>query len=261
MKKLNLKDVTKYVEEHIGEFHESRLLSLTKISLRKILLRKNPYLFKAKNILTSEQLVRTILDAHLSSQEETMFGNFLEDLAIHINKKVHGGVKIGTPGIDLQFEKDGITYVVAIKSGPNWGNSNQLKKMKEDFRTIRKILNTGGQRRNVVAVNGCCYGRDNQPEKEEYLKLCGQSFWEFVSGNSNLYIEIIEPLGHKAREKNEEFDLAYAKLINNFTTEFNKQYCKGGLIQWERIVKLNSSRELAEKSTEEVAEEIDVKEK
>jgi DNA modification methylase len=29
----------------------------------------------------------------------------------------------------------------------------------------------------------------------DYLKLCGQEFWEFISGNINLYVEIVEPLG------------------------------------------------------------------
>jgi len=33
---------------------------------------------------------------------------------------------------------------------------------------------------NIVAVNGCCYGRDNRPDKGDYLKYCGQRFWEFI---------------------------------------------------------------------------------
>jgi len=73
------------------------------------------------------------------------------------------------------------------------------------------------------------------------LKLCGQEFWEFISGNTDLYIQIIEPLGHKAKEKNEEFLEAYSKLINNFTFEFGKEFCTNGKINWEAIVKFNSS--------------------
>ena len=34
---------------------------------------------------------------------------------------------------------------------------------------------------------------DNQPDKGDYFKYCGQSFWEIISGNKNLFIEIIEP--------------------------------------------------------------------
>jgi len=78
MKQLNLSDVVGFVEENIGEFHKRRADSLRKLKLSKILKRKNPYLFKAKNINDAHDLVKLILDAHLSSQEETIFGEFLE---------------------------------------------------------------------------------------------------------------------------------------------------------------------------------------
>jgi hypothetical protein len=114
--------------------------------------------------------------------------------------------------------------------------------MISDFKTARKTLRTSNSKLNVVAVNGCCYGRDNNPDKGDYLKFCGQSFWEFISGDKNLYLEIIEPLGHKAKEKNEEFINSYSQMINKFTKEFTNEYCneKGG-IDWEKLVKFNSS--------------------
>lgn len=242
MKKLNLDDVRNYVSQNIGSFHTARLDSLARLELRRILLRKNPYLFKAKNILTSEAFVKYLLDAHLSSQEETIFGGFLEGLAIFINGKVYGGAKSAAEGIDLEFVKNDIKYIVAIKSGPNWGNSSQIRKMKDNFRTAKRVLGTNASKVNIVAVNGCCYGRDNNPDKTDYLKYCGQTFWEFVSGNPNLYTEIIEPLGYQAREKNEEFQLQYATLINRLTGEFSAEFCPGGVIDWKKLVEMNSKK-------------------
>ena len=90
---LNINDVKKYVEENIGVFHKKRIDNLDKLKLNNILKRKNPYLFKAKNILTAFDLVKSLLDAHLSSQEETIFGDWLEGLAIFINNKVYNGWK------------------------------------------------------------------------------------------------------------------------------------------------------------------------
>lgn len=235
-------DVSAYVSENIGEFHKARLDSLTKLELKKILARKNPYLFKAKDVLTSEALVRQLLDAHLSSQEETMFGDFLEGLAIFICGKVYGGSKSAAEGVDLEFAKGGVKYIVAIKSGPNWGNSSQIARMVDNFKKAKKILHTNASRTNIVAVNGCCYGRDNMPDKADYLKYCGQMFWEFISGNPDLYTEIIEPLGHNAKEKNEEFQKQYATLINQFTAEFSGEFCKKGVIQWKELVELNSGK-------------------
>lgn len=127
--------------------------------------RKNPYLFKAKYMLTADQIVRGIVDAHISSNEETIFGDWLEGLAIFINKKVYRGKKSGITGIDLEFDKDEIRYIVTIKSGPNWGNSSQIKKMLMDFNTARKALRTSNSHLNIIAINGCCYGIDKQPEK------------------------------------------------------------------------------------------------
>ena len=232
MKEITTQDVSDYVSQNIGGFHSARLSSLAKLELKKILSRKNPYLFKAKNILTSEDLVRQLLDAHLSSQEETMFGDFLEGLAIFICGKVYGGTKSAAEGVDLEFTKDKLKYIVAIKSGPNWGNSSQISRMVDNFKKAKKILNTNASKVNIVAVNGCCYGRENTPDKGDYLIYCGQVFWEFVSGNPDLYTDIIEPLGYKAKEKNQEFQEQYATLINQFTAEFSREFCPKGKIDW-----------------------------
>jgi len=92
------------------------------------------------------------------------------------------------------------------KSGPNWGNSSQIAKMVADFKTAKKTLRTSNSQLSIVAVNGCCYGRDNKPDKGDYFKYCGQRFWEFISGDSDLFTEIIEPLGYKAKERNDDFE-------------------------------------------------------
>lgn len=241
MKQLNLKDVSLYVEENIGIFHKKRIQSLDRLKLSQVLKRKNPYLFKAKNVLTAEQIIKGLVDAHISSKEETIFGDWLEGLAIFINDKVYSGRKSGITGIDLEFDNNSIRNIVTIKSGPNWGNSSQIAKMVTDFKTAKKTLRTSNSQLNIVAVNGCCYGKDSKPDKGDYFKYCGQRFWEFISGNSELFTEIIEPLGHNAKEKNDDFARSYAQMINKFTKEFSNSFCKDtGEIDWEGLVRFNS---------------------
>ena len=244
MKKLNLSDVTQYVENNIGTFHNKRIQSLDDLKLTQILKRKNPYLFKAKYLLTSEAIIKGLVDAHISSNEETIFGDWLEGLAIFINGKVFDGKKSGISGVDLEFDYDGRRYIVNIKSGPNWGNSSQIAKMIDDFKTATKALRTSNSKLNVVAVNGCCYGIDNNPEKGDYLKYCGQRFWDFISGVPTLYTDIIEPLGHQAKEKNDDFNKSYALMINKFTKEFSQDFCKDtGEIDWIKLVEFNSTKD------------------
>lgn len=94
--------------------------------------------------------------------------------------------------------------------------------------------------KKVVAINGCCFGKDNKPNKGSYLKLCGQRFWEFISGDPNLYIDIIDPIGYKAKQKNEEFLENYARIINKLTFEFSQKFCEDGKIEWSKLVEYNS---------------------
>ena len=242
MKPITQQEITDYVETNIQDFHQRRLDNLQKLKMLDVVKQKNPYLFKAKNINTAQDFVKTILDARLSSQEETIFGGFLEGLAIFICSQVYSGQKSSAEGIDLEFEKDNIRYIVSIKSGPNWGNSSQVKKLRDNFRQAKRILGTNRLSTNVVAVNGCCYGKDGTPDKGDYLKLCGQQFWKFISDDDNLYTDIVEPLGHQAKEKNEQFIEEYAKVINRFTAEFIGKFCDAeGNMLWEEIVKFNSA--------------------
>ena len=243
MGKVTKSEIINFIEPNIRRFHSRRLENLLALQLKKILSRKNPYLFKAKNQNTAHDLVKNILDAHLSSQEEGIFGGFMEELAIFICGHVYGGKKSSAEGIDLEFQTDGTAYLVSIKSGPNWGNSRQIAKMKDDFNKAKRILGTNTRNIKAVAVNGCCYGKDDNPDKGDYLKLCGQRFWEFISGDEDLYTDIIEPLGHKAKEKNDEFSVEYTKAINKFTLEFSREYCApDGAILWKKLVRLNSGK-------------------
>jgi hypothetical protein len=113
--------------------------------------------------------------------------------------------------------------------------------MQDDFRKAKQTIRTSNSKLNVVAINGCCYGRNTKPDKGDYYKYCGQKFWEFISGNPNLYLKIIKPLGYSAREKNEEFQKEYAQIVNKFTIEFSEKFVINGEINWDALVRFNSS--------------------
>lgn len=246
MKKLKLGDIARYIEENIGkDFHDKKFAKLRALTLDDVLRRKNPYLFKAKNANDAAVFVEAVLDATVSSGEETVFGNFLEGVAIHVCGLVFGGRKSGIKGIDLEFEVRTTKYLTSIKSGPNWGNSGQIQNLKRNFNEAKKTLATSGGARgfNVICVEACCYGADDNPEKGSHIKLCGQRFWELVSGgNSSLYIDIIEPLGHMAKERNAELEQLYSSKKNIFVAEFINLFCEKGVINWPKLVKYNSGK-------------------
>lgn len=245
MNQLNISDVISYVEQNIGDFHNKRLAKVDKIKLKDVLKAKNPYMFKAKNVTNAAEIIDGILSAYLSSSEEGIFGNWLEQLAIYINQLVYNGRKAGVEGVDLEFEKDNKRYLVSIKSGPNWGNDSQIKKMVDNFNSARKRLATSGSKLEIICVNGCCYGksqpRSEYKQKGNYHKLCGQRFWDLISGDSELYTKIIEPLGHEADINNKAFKQAYDNLKNKLEREFLNTFTKeSGEIDWEKLVEFNS---------------------
>ncbi len=241
MPNLDIDQVTEYVNQNIDTFHHSRLASLQRLKLKAILERKNPYLFKAKAISSAAELVNLLLDAYLSSSEEGLFGQFLEALAIFVNQLAYNGQKSSAPGIDLEFNRDSTRFIVAIKSGPNWGNSSQHRAQRENFRAAIRVLRQSRHISHVQAVLGTCYGKAKDTDKGDYIRLCGQSFWSFVSGNPNLYIDIIEPLGHKARQRNEAFKIERDAVFNRLVREFTIDFCDAtGQIDWPALVRFNS---------------------
>ncbi len=254
--------VQDYVENNIGLFHEKRLATVKNKKLDDVLKRKNPYLFRAKN-QTVIQLVYGIMDAFLSSQEETLFGDFLEGVAVFVACREFDAYKPSPDefrGVDLVLHKETNSYIVEIKSGPNWGNYSQVQRMLLHFKQAVEILGTQYPNQEIVAVNGCMYGKDRSPLKTgklkitgepdeivRYWKLCGQDFWYLISDNKDLYTDIIKPLGYRSKQRNGEFLEAYDNFINNLVYEFLSKYRnQDGSVAWERLTKFVSQSDSPE---------------
>ncbi len=246
MTPLDLADLSTYIQENIEpQFHAKKLAKIGRLTLNDIIKRKNPYLFRAKGSNSAHDFIKSVLDASLSSGEETNFGDFLEGVAIFVATRVYGGRKSGIKGIDLEFEDGSKKYLVSIKSGPNWGNHGQIQNMIAAFNTAKRTLLTsgGGADLNIVFVEACCYGVDNTPIKATHSKLCGQRFWELISGgNENLYRDLIEPLGHQAKERAEALELVSSAKLNELTAAFVERFCDDGIINWGRLIQFNSGK-------------------
>ena len=242
MNPLDLDSVEKYVNEKILDFHERRIKSLKEMKLND-LLTKNPYLFRAKNVMTAADMIAGLLDARLSSSEEKLFGDFLEGLAVFVAEQTSGGHKSGISGVDLEFLNRGTHYVVSVKSGPNWGNASQHNDLERDLRAAVVRIRQGNRPVDVEPVVGICYGKTRTTfnKRRGYWKVVGQNFWYLVSENKNLYTDIVEPIGHRAKEHNERFGHERSLLTNRLTKAFIDDYCDAyGAIDWLRLVQFNS---------------------
>ena len=63
------------VHKHLSSFYRRRVEALDKLELKKVLVRKNPYLFRAVGVHDVGELIQNLLLAYSSSSDETIFGN------------------------------------------------------------------------------------------------------------------------------------------------------------------------------------------
>jgi hypothetical protein len=241
MERLDFKIVEEFVNQQVDIFHQTRLKRLKEIDLIDVLKKKNPYLFKTKNLLKASDLINSILDAFFSSSEEKQFGDLLEQLALFIVGKTAKGYKSAAAGIDIEFIDSNVHYLISLKSGANWGNSGQYKSLENSFKKAIAILKQQNRLANIQPVLGICYGKSRTTHPRNFMKIMGQNFWHFISGSKNLYIDIIEPLGYKAKYHNDAFESEKAKTINRFIKEFVRDFCSAdGEIDWKKLVEFNS---------------------
>jgi len=164
-------------------------------------------------------------------------------------------------------EKGILDYVSSFGDESQWGGQKVIWFIDPAYRGpvlirsgqingVHKVRFNGGiEQQNYSSpsieqnLNGCCYGRDNTPDKGDYLKLCGQEFWSFISGDDDLYVRIIEPLDEEARKKDEQFKIAYGRQVNILTSQFIDGFCDSGDIDWIRLLQFVSSRARPQKVT------------
>ena len=221
------------VDLHIQQFVLSRRAAISKLKLPQLLRKKNPYLFMARQTDTPSEFAEELVAAALSSSEETMFGDTMERIAIDICAEVFSGQKSAATGIDLEFTRDHCRYVVAIKSGPNWGNSSQQASLRQNFANAIRLIRQHSPRANVIAVNGCCYGRGTF-DRGNFVKMCGAPFWELISGDPHMYMQLIAPLREAASngfvsERNDLLRSLTVELANSWTNQ-------RGHIDWHKVV-------------------------
>jgi hypothetical protein len=237
MKKETSQLIEEFVHENIDSFHARRIENIRALKLNQVLKNKNPYLFRAKNLIRADELVAALLDARQSSSEEGSFGGFLEELAIFVAKITVGGEKSGIEGIDIELKRNRVRYLIAVKSGKNWGNASQHAKLRDNFKRAVKVLKQSKYVGEIQPTLGIAYGNFKTVNTGGFLHIGGQSFWNLISDDRNFYVDLIEPLGHESERFNERFEEEKSASYNRLTREFVNEYCDtDGKIDWPRLV-------------------------
>ena len=199
--------------------------------------RKNPFLFRIRGAQNAEELAWKVLDSVMSSSEETIFGDVLEDLAIIICKHARGGQKSGIENIDLEYtDPNGARVLVQVKSGVNWGNSSQQKSLREAFAKATTILRQRNRQLHVRCVEGSCYGPSEVLDKGTHERIVGYSFWEEISGWSGTADAVLDLVGEYAENGLHTSREAAHALIVNYLYEMG--VAEEGVLHWNKLLRL-----------------------
>jgi len=177
------------VEAKYRCFHSKRI-RINRLKLGRVRPRKS-LSFKAKYLLTAQDIIKSLTDAFISSQEETIFGIGWKARDLYQWKVYDAGSQAyrGSTWIRQRW----LPSYRYHKSGPSWA----IVRRKPKWSVISGPLNIRcGPAIRILCQGGecCCYGKDRNPDKGDYFKLCGSNL-EIHLRWSELYVNMIEPLG------------------------------------------------------------------
>ena len=202
-----------------------------------VISRKNPFLFRMRDAQNADELAWKLLDAFMSSSEETIFGGVLEELAIIICKHARGGQKSGIENIDVEYTDEiGRRTLIQVKSGTNWGNSSQHKSLRDAFNKATTILRQGNRNLHVRCIEGCCYGRSGIKDKGTHERLAGYAFWKEISGWNGTAHEVLKLIGEYAENGLQTARAQAHGVVVNYLYERGIANAEG--LDWDKLLQI-----------------------
>ncbi len=230
----------KLISECLDDFYQRRFNNLKKLRLRKILGRKNPYLFRALGIEQASEIVTRLLEAFISSSDETIFGDsYFEKIARNLPNIQVSDAK----GVDLMVEDKKTIHAYALKSGPNPFSASQKERQNTEFLELKsRLMKLQKQFDPVLAY---AYGRKTKLSsgKRIYREVGGEEFWTEITGDTDFYLKLIRLMKDIPLRRKEEYKSIWDAAINRFTNEFIQDFCfKDGRIDWEKLTQFVSGK-------------------
>lgn len=233
--------VVEAISQALEMFYGSLISKIDGLDIKKVMKRKNPYLYRAKAMESASEIVESVLGAFVTSSEETIFGNcFFEPIAIAVS----GGNKALAEGIDLMIQNDesNTIYAIAVKSGPSVFNADSKKRQEQNFMAASKLAQQAKAR--YEAYIGYCYGKkkdSGRGKPKMYQELAGKQFWAELTGDEEFYVKIISFMGTMPEQYVASYKESYNKAANRLIREFSNDFCKDdGAIDWGKLVEFNS---------------------
>lgn len=169
----------------------------------------------------------------LGTSINTTFGTSLQSFIVEIQAIVSNGSAI--PGIDIEFEDafDGRKKYCQCKAGPQTINHDDVDTILTHFKQFKGIARTNKLHvSDDDLVVGVLYGSPNKLSANyrtiatTYPVLCGEEFWEHLTGDSLFYHQLAKAFGEVVEEDNIDGSQLITQKVKEVAKEIED---KGGL--------------------------------
>lgn len=237
---MNSNELEEIIKEALENFYRRRIDRLSKLKLKDTLRKKNPYLFRAIGVYKADEIVEVILQAYMSSSDETIFGDaFFEPIA----KRVSGGTVSPSEGVDIVIETNDVYKAISVKSGTNIFNASQSKRLDDEFGKLRsRTMKLHKQFDGVLAHS---YGHIGNARSTQYIyrRIAGQAFWEEITGDPEFYLKLCHMMKDLPSVHRSTYEKERGKAVNRLTLEFLQDFSTpDGGIDWDSLLRFNSGK-------------------
>jgi hypothetical protein len=228
-------EVIKGIRKEFKEIAKKRFKALDSISLSN--LNFNPFLLRALNLDTPKKIAEFMIGQRLERSVVTSYGSRIQKVAKLLSER-----GTGVEGADIRKEKEGRTYYIQIKSGPNTPN-------KDITESTNRLLQSATRRnKGSIALLGMTYG--NPERVSGIIKgysavdwVVGRDFWKFISDDSHCAEEIFKIIGEVVEEfvpdDGDPYPVRYKKKLAELTQAIREKYGDGGEEMWRKLFEDN----------------------
>ncbi len=212
-----------------------------KINLPELLGKCNPYPMVV-NCKTPEDIVDFILQRHQQTSEQTIWGNFLESIAVKISEIKLNGYKSKEVCTDIEWVSNSKKHFRGWKSSPNWANADQKRTVINTEKELNKLDDFGSFK---VLTS---YGKTPNRKKSSvnFTQISGQESWEEIGNDNEMYNKVMLAVENCSNKIGLFIKSIYISDRNRAIEWINENFTDGDKLNFIKINKYVSGRDKIE---------------
>ena len=202
--------------------------TLETLTFRRLISRKNPYLYRSSGIQTVDELVDRALTDFVSSSTEGTFGNALDWIA----RRLPGNTPATGGEADLQRVSGNNAEIYTIKSGPAGFNDASWTTTKQKMVRAKNSLELSGY--SVKLYVGFVYGRKRTTvdKNSGITRLASKEFWTKITDDPEFYRKLIDACACVAPLYRSDVSEAKERLLLDALSN----YACGTDVDWQKVL-------------------------